>query len=240
MKKCLRCKIAYHAQERFYCLYCQSMLADVEESDEPEFVDAFSFSESLLEKLVHGREVPTVGNRLYVLSSYFRIRTFHFMYMFCRNELKMGKVFKRFFVQPLNLVFLINIPWFVVNLVDSLFFKLFYNSYCPQCNWKYIRFTGTQERHDADQCAYNQEYGALLNDICTARFVKTEDEFKRRSGEKIRQGQRSAYVDLCCYKDQYQAAVDTASVWFSSGIILYLIVVALFPLAVNLVNGLEL
>ncbi|OGX05951.1 MAG: hypothetical protein A2Z88_02650 [Omnitrophica WOR_2 bacterium GWA2_47_8] len=60
-------------------------------------------------------------------------------------------------------------------------------------------------------------------------YVFCRNEFK----------QSSAYQDLCAYKDQYQSAVDTASVWFSSGLIIYFIVIVLFPLAVNLINELE-
>lgn len=78
-----------------------------------------------------------------VLGSYFRIRSFAFMYSFCRHQIRFGEKFERFFVEPVSFLALIKIPWMVINMLDSLVVRLTYQGYCRECQWKYKRLSGS-------------------------------------------------------------------------------------------------
>ena len=187
---------------------------------------------ALIEQVVRDRDSLTYENIRYIVGSYFRARTFHFLYSFSRNEFKMGKEYKRFLIQPLSFVSILMIPWVVVDVIDSLLFRTIYLGYCPECKWKY---DGRTVRHDLEECAYNEEYTALINEILTGHIAVTEGNFQNQAMAKIKEGRRSAYFDLCARKNKYEGALDVACVWFSCGLMAYSLVVVLFPLIMQLV-----
>ena len=135
MKKCRNCKIVFHHPDRVRCLYCETPLVVLEDNDPVDDAIAFLSTEDdappvllstdirPLEQVIRGRE-PRPKEARVVIGNYFKSRTFYFFYGLSRNELKMGQVYKRFFVQPFNLAFFLMIPWAVINVVDSLFFHL--------------------------------------------------------------------------------------------------------------------
>jgi len=189
----------------------------------------------LSEKGVRDRDSFTHDHMRYIIGSYFRLQTFHFLYCFSRNEFKMGPDYKRFWIQPLNFTSILMLPWVLVDIVDSLFFRLIYTGYCKECNWKYI---GRDVPHNPQQCAYNKEYTALINEILTGHIARSEEGFQKQAMAKIKEGQHSAYVDLRGRKSKYEGVLDVACIWFSCGLIVYGIVVVLFPLVVKFVLSL--
>ncbi len=233
MKKCMRCKIVFHRAERTRCLYCDGLLTTVNEDDSVTESALPPQDTAVIELIVRDRDQLTHENMKYIIGSYFKSRTFNFMYTFSRNELKMGKTYKRFLVQPLNFSSLFMIPWMVVNFIDSLFFRLVYQNYCSECNWKYA---GGSVRHDPKECAYNREYMLVINAVLTGQIARLEETFQYQAMNKIKNGQRSAYFDLCARKNKYEGVLDVACVWFSLGLIVYGIVVALMPLLMYIIK----
>ena len=123
------------------------------------------------------------------------------------------------------------IPWAVINVIDSLFFHLRYRTYCPSCKWKYA---GRSVRHDPRDCAYNREYTLVINAILTGFIARIEPTFQSQAMAEVKRGQRSAYLDLCTHKNKYEKALDIASICFSCGLILYVIMAVLVYCSRNL------
>ena len=236
MRRCLRCKVIFYHDERARCLYCDSILMSVGLDESRALLEGQTASGVIAEQLARDRDRNIHENLRYLIGSYFRVRTFHFLYSFSRNDLKMGKEFKRFWVQPPSATVILALPWFAVNLLDSTFFRGFYNGYCADCGWKYF---GGHIRHDPVECEYNQEYGRLIKEILSGHILQTEEEFQRQALAKVRQGKRSAYFDLCSRKNKYESVLDVACIWFSCGILVYFLVLLIFPLTIKLIYALS-
>lgn len=232
MKKCQRCKIVFHRAERTRCLYCDGLLLTVGK-DDTVTTELPVQDTALIEMLVKDKESMSQENVRHIISSYFKSRTFQFLYKFSHNEMKMGDTYKRFLVQPLNGSSFFMIPWVVVSIFDSLFFRLVYRSYCPTCKWK---FAGSGVRHDPKECSYNREYVLVINAVLSGHIARLEETFEFQAMGKLKRGERSAYFDLCARKNPYEGFIDTVCVWFSIGVIIYIIVALAFPWVLKLVH----
>ncbi len=210
MKKCPRCDIVYHAKARFYCLYCDAQLIP------GEFEDFFR-REAEAEKAAHTVLPPVDRTNLlgmqYALSNYFRVRSFAFSYTFCRNQMKFSPKFQRLFIEPINMTSFIRLPWLLINIVDSFWFHLTYQAYCPHCQWKYKRYSGRGGVHTLQVCAYNKSYSALLDVILNGKILTQEEKFE---GQWF--GGRNAYHKLCGRKSYLEMFSDVVSILFSLGI----------------------
>lgn len=188
---------------------------------------------ALIEMVVKSRDKMTQENVRYIIGSYFKSRTFEFLYKFNRNEMKMGDTYKRFLVQPLNGSSFFMIPWVVVSFFDALLFRIIYRSYCPTCKWKFV---GSGVRHDPKECSYNREYMLVINAVLSGHIARLEETFEFQAMGKLKRGERSAYFDLCARKNPYEGAVDIACVWFSIGLLIYVFVVLTLPWVLKLVQ----
>jgi len=233
MKKCPQCNIVFNADERSRCLYCNALLLMVEQGTAAEHEDSlthegFAQDDSIILQVIKDRQEVAHDRKFYIVGSYFCTRTLHFMYCFSRNEMKMGRKFRRWLVQPLNMGSFLIIPWVVWNLIDSLFIRLFYSAYCEKCGWKYKKLV-SKGGHDPDECEYNQEYAQIIRDIMIGKILQTEDKFKQAAAEKIHAGKRSAYNELCTSKNFFSGVLDITTVWFSIALILLTVVLVVFP-----------
>ncbi|HOW35716.1 MAG TPA: hypothetical protein PL155_04820 [Candidatus Omnitrophota bacterium] len=225
MKKCIKCQIIFYTASRIRCLYCDSQL----ESASMEEVMQLGSETTNRGKMSRIQESISHQRSQYLVSSFFRARSFSFVYAFSRNQLKMGKQFKRFLVQPLDLTFFIKIPWVLIDLIDSILFHVVYTGFCPQCGWKHKKMTA-QGDHTSDDCVYNKEYSAVVNEIFSGEIVRNEEEFERRAGEIIKQGKRSAYHDLCSRKRDFESFIDVITILISMGLLIYLVVRTILPI----------
>ncbi len=234
-KKCQRCKVVYHSEERTRCLYCNSLLLSTSKDDTLSFEDnsgmeGFQVDQPVLKQFLEDRNISEHGRTLFILGSYFRSRTFHFMYSFSRHQYLRGKTYPRTLVQPLALTSFLMMPWVAFDLFDSLMIRASYNAYCEKCKSKFKKFTGNQE-HDHEECLYNREYNAIIDDIISGRILVTEDEYKRQSVTKLAANKKSAYLDLCGGKDFFSGLLDVTCIWFSVCLIIIILVWMFFPMA---------
>ena len=240
MRKCHKCQIVFHLDDRVRCLYCDSLLMSANDEQVASFSFGIDSPKSLLKDIIRDRKCLDAQGKLHILGSYFRVRSLPFIYMFSRNELKMDKAFKRFFVQPLNMSFLLTfIPWLIIDMVDSLFFRLIYQGYCKECNWKYKQISQGQITHDPEECAYNKEYSRVIDCLLNGEIAQREEEFVDEANKKFRDGKKSAYHDLCSRKKDYQGAIDVASIWLSGCLIVYIFALLTVPFIMKGVKSLD-
>ncbi len=239
MKKCNRCKIVFHNDERKQCLYCDTDLLKVERDDTVGFRDEKDFDPNLVGGDIR-REVSTLKQILsdwelgeylraqYVVGTYFKVRTFKFLYDFSRNHFKMGRDFKRLLVQPLNLTSFLTLPWVIYNTLDSIYIRLSYNAYCTKCGWKFHQVHATQ-LHNSAECEYNMEYSRIVKEILNGNLNKTEGLIKESAYKKIRSGKRSAYKDLCSRRSGIGWFFDVMCIWLSILALMTIVVILVFP-----------
>ena len=242
MKRCPRCKIIFHLDDRTHCLYCEAMLHNVSSEEENSLQRSSSIGgiqsvPPIIQQILKDYKTEYLGQMQMIMGSYFRARTLHFTYSFCRNDLKMGKTFKRFLIQPLSQASFLMIPWVVYDFWDSVFFHAAYNGFCPQCQWKYKKMT---QQHNPQECDYNREYKALMEDIMSGRIAKTEIDFKRLAFKKMKVGQSSAYNDLCASRNPLDGFLDVFCIWFSICLLIGVVVVLTLPMISQLTHKLEL
>jgi len=185
-------------------------------------------ADPLFQKIVNQHGISEHTRLQFIVASYFRTRTFHFMYVFSRNDLKMGAVFDRTFVQPLNMTSLLLLPWLLVNIIDSVLFRLFYTKYCPVCGWKFYK-TEANGEHQHRECEYNREYKEVIQAILDGTIIRSEIHFKRLGLMKQKTGRRSAYWDMCARKELSSAVLDITCIWFSICLWILWVVVIVFP-----------
>ena len=241
MKKCPRCQLVYHMDERARCLYCDTMLLTTDRKEEARkppayFMAGFSVAQGIVRKLFVGLKAEDHARTQFLIGNYFKIRTFGFMYTFSRNEYKMGRTYKRSLIQPLSVYSFFMIPWVAYNILDTILFRLTHNAYCEKCQCKFVRYAGQQE-HDPGECEYNREYMAVVNDIVSGRITETESKLKWIAGKKIQAGKKSAYRDLCLGEKGWQSIWDVMCIWFSICLVVVSLVVGFFPRAVKVITG---
>lgn len=250
MKKCSRCRIVFHDDSRQQCLYCDMTLLTVDQDDSAQLLDEKDFDPNLVDGGGIARGIPVlkeilkewrIGEHLrvqYMVGTYFKTRTFKFLYSFSRNSFKMGKDFSRMLAQPLNMSSLLTIPWVVIDLIDSFIIRLSYNAYCSKCGWKFKQVHATQI-HDPQECEYNQEYSRVVNDIVSGQITKTEGKIKQDAYQKFKSGKRSAYKDLCSRRSSVGWFFDILCVWFSILMLLGAGVALSLPYFMQLVQNIQ-
>ena len=240
MKKCNRCKIVFHDDERSRCLYCDTNLLTVKYDDTVGFRDDKDFDPNLigndikrgvsfLKDILSQWEVGEYLRAQYVVGTYFKVRTFAFSYSFSRHHYKMGRNYKRMWISPLNITSVLIIPWVIVNILDSFYMRLTYNAYCSKCGWKFKQVHATQV-HDVEECTYNQEYSKIVNEILNGSVYKTEGQIKEVAYHKVSTGKKSAYKDLCSRRSELAWIGDVLCIWVSILIVMGVIIAILMPL----------
>ena len=232
MKKCIKCKITFHFDDRVRCLYCNALLMQAERDDTLDVEDilakdGFDSEKFILKQIIRDRKLNAYGRKEFIVGSYFRTRKFHFLYFFSRHEFMIGRKFKRLLVQPLDMSWFLKLPWIAVDLVDTLFIRLFYNSYCEKCNWKFPGFGS--KHHDKVSCEYSKEYSFVIEDILSGKIVKNEKEYADNAKIKIAAKKKSAYHDLCKEQYAFSGVIDFFCVWISVCIFIFIIVKFISP-----------
>lgn len=244
MKKCSRCQVFFKDDERLRCLYCDTSLWTVENeettdsvSDDSGLAEGMQAKTGLIEQIIKSRGLSGLGRMQLIVGNYFRRRTFHFIYNFCRNEYKHGKAYSRGLIQPLNITSFLAVPWVLWDFLDTALFRLTYNGFCEKCQTKYRRASADQP-HDPEDCTYCREYSMLVDDILTGRITQSEPQYKQLALQKVKMGKRSAYHDLCGQRTQFTAVVDIFCIWASIFVWVSLFVVFAFPQISIVLSGL--
>lgn len=244
MKNCPRCNITFHLDDRSRCLYCNTLLltshddkTDLTKKIDPGFLG--TAAQPVIEKVVNEHGIEAHTRLSFIISSYFRTRSFHFMYAFSRNDFKMGPDFDRELIQPFHLTSLLALPWLVVNIFDSFVCRFVYTKYCPKCGWKFYRTQGSDQEHDHAECEYNREYKEVVDAILKGSIMKHEEDFRRLGLMKHHAGRRSAYWDLCRSDKFLTSFVDIAVIWLSICLWTILVVSLIFPSVIKGVYSLE-
>lgn len=243
MRECPRCKITFHLEDRARCLYCDTLLimSDEDRTDLEKKMDAGFLgvaSQPVIQQVVHDHGVEAHTRLQFIVSSYFRTRTLHFMYDFSRNDFKLGPEFKRQLIQPMHMMFFLMLPWLALNIFDSFFSRLIYTKYCSKCGWKFYR-TDRGGEHCHEECEYNREYKDVVAAILNGSIMRKENTFKRLGTMKKSAGRRSAYWDLCQGKAFFSAVLDVVTIWFSVCLWIILLVALVFPSVIAGVYMLE-
>ena len=225
MRKCLRCQIVFHSDKRLYCLYCNGRLL---EADVNEIMKAPA-AVSQKEKFLLSSKVETPEHTQYLMGTYFRKKSFPFTYSLNRNQFKMGSQFAQLLVQPVDFSFFIRIPWIVINLLDSFFLRIVYSGFCQDCGWK-CRKMSSQIDHSKEECEYNREYSAILQDILSGKIIRNELSYESEATQKIRAGKKSAYYKLCERTNSFVTFVDLITIFISIAIFIYIVVGLAGPL----------
>ncbi len=224
MKKCAKCQVVYHSENRLYCIYCDSRLvtASVYDGLRTDFEAA-----ERIPKKARRPDVSSPERLEYLMGSYFKRRSFSFSYGVSRQDFKQGRGYKRWFVQPLNYSAFMKVPWVAVDILDSLLFRVLYTGYCPLCGCKYIPVAGTG--HSRRQCEFNKEYAQIMDNIRSGKIVVNEDQFAQDAETKEGQGLRSAYKMLCSRRSGLRTFMDILSIMISMTLFLYLFTLAVMP-----------
>ncbi|MDP2653011.1 MAG: hypothetical protein Q8Q08_03160 [Candidatus Omnitrophota bacterium] len=238
MKKCIRCDVVFQFNDRTHCIYCDALLITVSEATAGAALGAISSGAELISKLVKDKGRTWRSRSEYIIGSYFRTRTFRFMYFFSRNEFKLGKGYPRILIQPLSAVSFLSLPWVLYNIADSVIFWFRHSGYCEKCKCKYVPKPGLIG-HETNECEYNREYFAIVTDILNGRITQTEERYYKEGAEKFWQGRRSAYLDLCKNKEGKEAFWDILSIWFSVCVILTALVWITLPWTIRAIQHLE-
>ncbi len=234
MRKCPSCGVTFVEEERTRCLYCDTLLmaSDDENPDlqEQHQVDFFNGAyDPVIQQVVGDRQIGIHTRLQFIVASYFRTRTFHFMHLFSRKDFLKGKVFRRPFIQSIGWASLLILPWLFVNIVDTIYCRLSYCKYCPQCGWKFYKFQRPrQDEHNHRECSYNREYQKVIDEILSGDILRHEKELRSLGKMKRSAGYTSAYWDLCAKKEYFSSVLDITCIWFSIGLwILVLIWISL-------------
>ncbi len=244
MKKCPRCSIVFYVDDRQRCLYCDTLLMNTDEDttdlQKKVGIGFLGAETSIIKQVVEDRNIEADTRLQFIIASYFRMRTFHFMYKYARMDFLKGKVFRRQMIQKVDWTTLLVVPWFFVNLIDSILCRFIYGKFCPKCGYKFDqvdrKFPG---EHDHIECEYNREYSTVIDSILSGDIIKREQEFRRLGVMKRVAKRRSAYWDLCSRKDFFSAVLDVACIWFSVSLWMLLVIRATFPPLIEFIYKLE-
>lgn len=161
----------------------------------------------------------------YVLRSYLKNHSLFLFFDLNLNQMKYGREIKRFFIQPVNMLAVFNIPWFIFNLFYSNYFHFTFKSFCPQCNCKHGR------RHTKEQCDYNIAYFHILRDILNGDIIQTKKIYEKCLDSKNSEiGTRKAYLDLSRRNKKTEIFFDLLSVTFSVFLWIFVVVFISFPM----------
>ncbi|HSV43890.1 MAG TPA: hypothetical protein VLJ10_04980 [Candidatus Bathyarchaeia archaeon] len=244
MKECPRCKITFHLDDRLRCLYCDTLLRTVDEdqTDLQHKMEAGLLgtgAQPVVNQVAQERGIQAQTRLQFIVSSYFRTRTFHFMYAFSRNDFKRGPTFKRELIQPFHVTSLLALPWLALNIVDSFVCRFLYTHYCPRCGWKFFR-ADVKGEHVREECDYNREYEKVVDAVLSGEIIREEEQFKRLGLMKKNARLRSAYWDLSAHTDFFSSILDLVCIWFSVCLWILLLVALTFPSIIDGVYRLDL
>jgi len=185
MLYCPRCQAAFEDKELIKCFYCNGTL-----------FKRNIFQAAADKKIsIEDRELLTHEHKSYLLGSFFRSKIFLTSFIFSLNDMKEGKAKKRFWVQPLNISFLIKLPWLLINFFSSIAFPFLFQGYCDKCKTKYIHIF-REGSHSDDDCEYNQEYNRIVQNLFSGKIVIRIKPLEEEALERKKRGKRSAYFDL--------------------------------------------
>lgn len=245
MRECPRCKITFHLEDRTRCLYCDTLLRTVGKDstslEKPINSSIMSAEDALpvVRQLVEEHGIEKNTRHQFIIGCYFQTRTLHFMYSFNRHEFLTSPNFKRELIEPFHATSLLMLPWFVFNILDSFFCRIWYTKYCAKCGQKCHNLESNNEHKHAD-CEYNREYKEVVDSILEGTILKEEKKFKQLGLMKKSAGRRSAYWDLCQGSNFLSGIIDIMSIWFSICLWIILVVALAFPVVIRFIYSLEL
>jgi hypothetical protein len=230
MKICEKCKILLRHQV-MACPECQGDIKEIA------LREALRFTE---ERALQQYMVGTDPDRLnfehlqYHIRCYLANRSLFLDFDIYKNRLKRGRKSRCFFISPVNITTIINLPWFAFNLISSNLFHLENTAYCPRCDAKHI-----PGRHTRDECEYNIEYFSLLDDIASGRILKRRIIYQEFARNKKLCGERCAYHDLFCRSLRWEAFWDLLSIGSTVLFWLYVAVNISLPMAQIFIQKLQ-
>ncbi len=203
------------------CQSCGGTLDEVSLRQALELTQSTALGKSIKGKSQQGL---TDSYKQYHIRSYLKNRSCFLDFDLYKNRLIHGRRLKRFFIAPVRISAIVNIPWLLFNIISSNKFHLEYTEYCPRCECKYIRGAHTKE-----ECEYNVEYFNILNDILSGQIVQRKIIYEEYARWRMRNGLRSAYRDLFRRRIPWEIFWDFLSVSSSVLFWLYLIVFICLP-----------
>jgi len=229
MKICEKCKILFREQV-MACVECRGELLEITLQQALDQLE----QKSLRNYMRSEHQTLTEDKLQYHIRCYLANRSLFLDFDLYKNRLKHGRHEKTFFIAPVNITTVINLPWFLFNVIESNFFHMQYTAYCPRCDSKCI-----PGQHSKEECAYNIEYFHILEDILSGQIGRRRIVYKEYAKEKQRRGQRSAYAELFERPVRWEAFGDLLSI---GGTILFWIFIATyisFPMAQVLLQKIQ-
>ena len=229
MKICPSCHIFY--QEQLTCNDCGQRLREISLTEALELSSRESFRARIAGK--KNQELPDAYKQYHV-RSYLKDRSLFLDHDLNKNRLKKGRRIKRFFISPISVYSLFNIPWLFFNVISTNIFHLTHTEYCPRCDTKFVK-----GQHTPCDCQYMIEYFRILDDILSGRITFTKIVYEQASLEERRRGLRSAYHDLFERNVRGEGLWDMISVTMSVLFWLYLMVAIAYPWVMIFVQNLN-
>jgi hypothetical protein len=220
MKECLSCRIFYHPSA-LTCDQCHHKLEEVSlslalEHTRDKFLRHFSERGSLKNFNAHAQ---------YVISSYFGNHSFFSFFDLNKKHMRYGPKCERFFIQPINMTCVFNLPWFFFNVIYSNYFHFYYKGFCKRCYCKHLL-----KRHTKDDCDYFISYFHILRDVLNGNIVHTKKIYEKNLNDDGRLKGSHPYADLYRAPCKSEIFLDVLSVGLSVFFWLYLAVFVSFPM----------
>lgn len=170
----------------------------------------------------------------YVIASYFGNHSLFLFFDLNKNLMKYGPRRERFFVQPIHMTFVFNLPWFFFNVLYSNYFHFYYNNFCPRCYCKCAK-----GRHSLQECDYNIIYFQVLRDVLNGSILRTRHVYEKFSEEDRSHQRKNPYSDLSFRPMKAEIFFDILSISLSVLLWIYLAVYVSFPMVKVLMQKLE-
>jgi len=230
MKYCPNCS-KFFREQIMTCQSCDGSLNEVDLTHALQLTKKESFR-----KRITGYDENRLHDsyKQYHIRSYLKNRSLFLDFDLFKNRLKHGKRLKRFFIAPVHLTSVLNLPWFIFNIINTNLFHLNFTEFCPKCNCKCI-----PGQHDQGTCDYNLEYFNILNDILSGRILENKEIYMHYAAEKRMKGLRSAYNDLFRRNIYWEIFWDLLSIGFSIMLWIFVAVNVSFPMFMVLVQRLQ-
>lgn len=212
MKLCRPCQLFYQEQI-MSCRNCKAELPEVTLGEALEFTRQQSFSSRISGEKGDLSDPSTQHH----IRSYLKNHSLFLDYDLHKNHLRSGRESARFFIAPINVTCLLNLPWFFFNILSTNFFHMQYTGYCPKCNNKII-----PGKHTDLECAYLTEYSHILNDILNGRIINQKTVYEHYAQECRGKRIPSAYDDLFCRHVRWEGFFDLTSIGLSLAFWIYL------------------
>jgi len=230
MKICMKCT-TFFQEKVMNCQRCSGELKEVT------LHKALSITErQALKSRIGGKQKQELPDayKQYHIRSYLKDRSLFLDFDIYKNRMKHGRKLKRFFVAPINITAIVNIPWFIFNLITSNLFHMEYVDYCALCNSKC-----NKKSHTREECDYNIEYFNILNDIISGCIIDRKAIYQQYAEERRKRGLKCAYDDLFFRKVRTEVFWDFLSVGLSVAFLLYTMVFVSLPMFKVLVQKIQ-